>query len=282
MTHREIEEKEIIERYVLHQLSSDERRAFQEHYFTCDECFERAQTEAQFIASAREASTTGALAPANEVGKTAASFWGGGWWRPVLALSVTASLVLAAVVIWLWLSRTRLQTQLESERQARQTSAAGARQSIDNTQNEIEEKLRQSETERAKLQQRLDELERSQPARPNQDLIALARIPSVTLESSRDSSGIARLSVPARARKVLLLIPVEPGNRFASFTAEVITKSKVLIDSIIGVRPNRSGSLAVSVPAARLGSGDYRVKLYGVNQGQRELLAEYDLRVTKQ
>ena len=79
----------------------------------------------------------------------------------------------------------------------------------------------------------------------------------------------------------MLLIPVEPGNRFASFTAEVFTKSKVLIDSIIGLRPNRSGSLGVSVPAARLGSGDYRVRLYGVNQGQRELLAEYDLRVLK-
>jgi hypothetical protein len=36
MNHHEIEQSEILERYVRHQLAEDERLAFQEHYFGCD------------------------------------------------------------------------------------------------------------------------------------------------------------------------------------------------------------------------------------------------------
>lgn len=55
MNHREIDEKEIIERYVRQQLSLAERRAFQEHYFTCDACFDKVQMTARLIAGVRDA-----------------------------------------------------------------------------------------------------------------------------------------------------------------------------------------------------------------------------------
>ena len=59
MNHHEIEQDEIVERYVRHRLAADERLAFQEHYFACDECFAQVQTTARFVAGVRQAARAG-------------------------------------------------------------------------------------------------------------------------------------------------------------------------------------------------------------------------------
>src|SRR6266550_2761639 len=125
MTHQEIINREIIESYVRDKLSLDERRAFQEHFFQCDECFTQAQDASRAIARVRYAAAEGALDPTPSR-KAAASGWNAGWWRPVLVCSIAASLVLAVALIWLVFRRAQLQRQLASERQARQNAEAGA------------------------------------------------------------------------------------------------------------------------------------------------------------
>src|SRR5438128_1628347 len=106
MTHQEIEEKEIIERYVLHQLTSEERLAFQEHFFSCDQCFEQAQIEARFIASVRDASAVGVLADAQPQGleTSGPSLWMR-WLRPAFAFAVVALLALTIALGWLVFKR---------------------------------------------------------------------------------------------------------------------------------------------------------------------------------
>jgi hypothetical protein len=47
---------------VRHKLPPDERRAFQEHYFACEECFEQVQITARLVAGVRRASRKGVLA----------------------------------------------------------------------------------------------------------------------------------------------------------------------------------------------------------------------------
>lgn len=283
MTHEEIIEREIAEQYVLNRLSADDRRAFQEHFFACDDCFEQAQTTARFVSGVRNASATGAFAPVKTL-EAAAGFWNSSWWRPALAVSLAACLLLTVAVVWLSLSRARLQREIADARQAKQTSEAGVRQSVENARRDAAETQRQLDVEReerAKLEQRLADLERQSPERPDQNLVA-QNIPAVTLESSRDTSAAAQLTIPKGASRVRFLIPTESSNRFRSFSIDILTKSKTLIATINGARPARSGLLSVEVAAGRLDSGDYRVRLYGVNKEQRELLAEYDLRVIKQ
>jgi hypothetical protein len=283
MTHEEITEQEIVEQYVLNRLSADKRRAFQEHFFECDDCFAQAQTTARFVSGVRHASAVGTLAPV-DTGKTAAAFWNSGWWRPALAISLAACLLLVVMVVWLSISRARLQRELANVGQANPAFEARAQQSVDTARRDAEEKQRQLDVERAeraKLEQRLEELQRKSPERPDQNLLA-QNIPSATLESSRDTTAAAQLTIPAGASRVRFLIPTESSDRFRSFSIDIVTKNKTLIDTINGARPSRSGLLSVSVIAARLDSGDYRVRLYGVNKGQRELLAEYDLQVIKQ
>jgi hypothetical protein len=284
MTHEEIINQEIVEQYVLNRLSSADRQAFQEHFFECDDCFAQAQTTARFVSGVRQASATGAFAPVETQKGAAAGFWSSGWWRPALAISFAACLLLVVAVIWLSISRIQLQREITNERQARQTSETGVQQSLESARRDADEKQRQLDAERAeraKLEQRLDELEHKSGERPDQNLLA-QNVPSVTLESSRDTSAAAQLTIPPGANRVRFLIPTESTNRFRSFSVEILTKSKTPVDTINGARPSRSGSLSVSVAAAHLNSGDYRVRLYGVNQTQRELLAEFDLRVVKQ
>ena len=283
MTHQQIIDRDIVEQYARNRLSLDDRRAFQEHFFECDECFAQAQATARFIADLRQAAATGALA--TDQPRKADSFWGSGWLRPVLAFSLATVFVLAVALVWLYVGRVRLQRQIAAEQQARQTSAAGQQEASEKAKLAAEDKQRQLEVEqaeRAKLPSRQNEMEgnKARP-RPDQNLIARANVPSVTLESTRDSSMVAQLAIGAGTQKVLLLIPVEVNNRFENFAVDILTKSKAPVTTVSRLSPNRSGTLSVSVPAAHLETSDYRVRLFGKTATGRELLAEYDLRVIK-
>jgi hypothetical protein len=266
---------------VLDKLPADDRRVFQEHFFECDECFEQAQGLSQTLARVNHAASRGAL-DADKPRKAAASFFG---MRPLFALSfafsIVACILLAVVTVTLYLVNGHLQAELAGHEEALRTQSRAQKDS-ENAKRDAEQKLQTAEADRARLQQQLDELNRSKPSpRPNEDLVAQTNIPSVILESSRDSGGAGQLTIPTATKTVSLLIPVETSNRFQSFSIEVL-RSNAAVTTISGARPNRSGSLSIRVAAARLESGNYRVRLYGVNKAQRELLAEYDLQVTKQ
>ena len=277
MTHQEIIDREIVEQYVLDQLSAGDRRIFQEHFFECDDCFQQAHNLSENLTRVRYAAAQGALA-ADERRKAAASF---SWLRPVLAFSVGACILLAAVALALFLVNRRLQVRLAGEEETVRSQQRAQTES-ENSKRDAEQKLQAAEAERARLQQQLDELNRGQSSpRPDENLVAQANTPSVKLESSRDTNSAAELAMPANASKARLLIPVEITDRFQSFTVEILTTSKTSATSIGGLRPSRSGMLSVIVPATRLDAGAHRVKLYARTATGRELIAEYDLRVVK-
>src|ERR1044071_8471195 len=96
MTHREIQDGEIIERYVRHQLAPDERRLFQEHIFACEECFEQVQMTSRFIAGVRQASRSGGLAE----GVAEPAAWWARLFRPAFGLALAAVLVLIIALGW--------------------------------------------------------------------------------------------------------------------------------------------------------------------------------------
>ncbi len=59
--HKKIEQEEIVERYVMRQLSEEEEAAFEEHFFGCDECFEKVKFTEKAIAGIRAAAKEGLL-----------------------------------------------------------------------------------------------------------------------------------------------------------------------------------------------------------------------------
>src|SRR2546425_32094 len=112
MMHQQIEDQEIIERYARNQLAPEERLAFEEHFFSCEECFEKLQTTERFIAGVRDASGRGML-NSGIAGTAPARMWRA-WMLPTLAASSCAAVVFAALTGWLFFFQLpRLHQQLE-------------------------------------------------------------------------------------------------------------------------------------------------------------------------
>jgi hypothetical protein len=273
--HKEIEENDVIERYVLNRLSADERRAFQEHFFECEQCFEQAQASSHFIAGVRTAAKTGVLTrELTPAGRAFSSPFG-----PALAFSLAASLLLAIALGWLWFGQVPdLRQEIARLREERVDLEKASQAHREDAQTQIEDLRSRLETEQARLEEKPSKsaAQASTPAGPQ------ANTPIVTLESSRDSTaGENRIVVPPDANNVVLWITVEPGSRFDSFTVRVETKDRRLIETMAGAKPNQYGALSVGVPANRFQPGQYVIKLYGARGQQRELLGEYDLRVVR-
>lgn len=69
MDHVTIKEKEIIERYILRQLTAEEEKQFEEHYFECEQCFSEILATEKIILGLKNASVKGLLNTAEPEGK---------------------------------------------------------------------------------------------------------------------------------------------------------------------------------------------------------------------
>src|SRR5436190_11135619 len=157
MTHQDIIDREIVEQYVLHKLSSDDRRGFQEHLFECDACFAEAQRLSGTLARVRHAGARGALDPV--AARSAFS-----WLPPMFAFSIAACFLLAVVAVALFIVNGRLRAEVAAEQEARR-SQNQAQSEFETARREAEQKLRASETDRDNLQQQLDEIKGNKPSR---------------------------------------------------------------------------------------------------------------------
>jgi putative zinc finger protein len=277
MTHNDMHQNEVIERYVRGQLQPDERQAFEEHFFICDECFQQVQVNERFIAGVHYAARANTLAPG--VGQSSITKPDSPWltWlKPVLLITTTASLILALAVGWLLFYRMpAMRNELASERQSREETEHRNRQSLDDTQQDLDNERRERARLENELRQRPGGNSNNQPT-----LLAEAQpnVPLVMLEATRDG-GSNELALPAGAKNVVLWLEVEPGARFDSFRLQIYSADNRLILTIDGLKKNAYGALAASVPASVFQSDKHLVKLFGMNQQQ--LLGEYKLQVRK-
>lgn len=257
MNHQQIEQQDIVERFVRHQLLPDERRAFEEHYFACDQCFEQVRTAAQFIASVRHSAQHGVLAE-----NATAETWWKAWFKPAPILAAMAAAVLA-VALGAVFFRQAPAPREEVAREGRQTPAGSM------TPTPPPEDLALNHPPRT-----------PEPVNPAQTKVPIA-LPTVLLDSARDAhSGGNQLSLPANAASAKLLIEVEPG-RFDSFQLQVFDVGKQPVTSINGIKANAQGTLTMIISTALLPNGKFLLKLYGVKGGARDLVGEYDLTVRR-
>lgn len=263
MTHQEIQEGELIERYVRHQLAPAERRAFQEHFFACEECFEQVQTTARFIAAVRQAVRQGHLAESAEP----VSWWAG-LFSPALGFAAAAALLLALVFGWLIFKQPATPRQEVAHEQPSPSPEQNTAQQTSPTAAPVKNEHPQPP--------KLPKLE------DQRDLLAQNRAPSVLLESARDSSASGnQLTLPANATSAILRIEIEPGSAFTGFQFQVFDSARRLVTTATSGKASARGSVAVRVSTGALQEGKYLVRCYGVRDGQRELVGEYDLRVRK-
>jgi anti-sigma factor RsiW len=246
MMHPQIEDEEIIERYVLNQLAVEERKAFEEHFFGCDDCFEKLQIAERFVAGVRDAASRGLLAGEGE-GASRGSGWRR-WLVPAFGVSVSAALVLAAIGGWLYFSQMpKLREQLSRSR----------------------EDLRAEQTARAALEGQIAG-----------SIQAELNVPLVMLQATRDvQTAPNEVRIPSGAKHLVLWVEV-PAGKSNRFRLQVDTADNRAVETLDNLQRNSYGALAVSLPVEALQPGDYRIKLTA-EPPPASLLAEYRLRIRR-
>lgn len=244
MLHAQIESEEVIERYVKNQLSPEERQSFEEHFFACDECFEKLQATERFVAGLREAAELGQLSSGNRAATAGVT---AGWLRWAFAACACTAVAFAALAAWMFfgkipaltgeLKATSAQLQVQRQKLAHLEQRAGARE------------------------------------------LAEANVPLVILQESRGQEAPVA-SLPPEARQ--LVVWVEIGStRFRSYRMDVYSQSNRLVVSVDNLKPGPYGALAISIPASILPPGDIRVTLMGQNPPPASLVGEYRLQIRK-
>lgn len=246
MMHPEIDEREIVERYARNQLTARERQAFEEHFFGCEECFEKLQAAERFIAGVREAARVGRLG--NRAGEAAAPRWSS-WTLPALATSVCLVIVLAFLSTWMYF------VQLPRARQELEQAAEG-RRAASRAEAQAEALLARS----------------SQPE---------ANVPLAMLEATRDAHAPqTEISLPPGAQHMILWIELGSG-RYSDFRLQISTLDNRPVETLDRLRRNRYGAIAASLPVRSLQAGDYRITLTGQEPTPSALVGEYRLRIRK-
>ncbi len=295
MTHQQIQDNEVIEQYVLHKLSPDARRAFQEHYFECDECFEHTTAAARFIAGVRAESRSGVLA----VKQTERPrFWSRlippvynpRWAMPALAMG----LLLAVVLTGLWAVSLRRENQQLAQRTAEQAAGSERLQGLETKIRELEAGNNASQEQKEALAREISSLKEQLAAaeRQRETQVAQLRQPDVNVrqpevnvpvrniypvgdvQRSGGTDEINRLNVGRGTRNfVLILGEYEPG--YSSYHLEMRSSSGKLVTRRSGLKPDKNGDLRVLLQRSLLSPGQYRLKLFG----ERTPIAEYVVQV---
>lgn len=220
-------------------------------------------------------------------------------WRGWRNAALAASLVGAIVGLTGWLQTANRVQNLEEQIAAipgptvpgpsptPSAGAGGISPSAEETERarqlaaELEERTREVETMRGQLDElsgKLDQLAEAQPAAP---------LPQVNtwVEDLQPIGDVVRggtpgaLEVPSGRLAVLLLGTRHPETH-QEYVVEILDATNKVVWSDGGLRRNRdSNDYTLTVPPGSLRSGDYTIRVYGLNGGQREPAETYAIRV---
>jgi uncharacterized membrane-anchored protein YhcB (DUF1043 family) len=303
------EDEKLISRYLLGELTDEEKDFFEERLFTDSSLFEeteaardelienylrgdlagqtREKFERYFLASPGRRDTVETLSTLLKVAservlpdapviapfrKDRSNRQAGRW------LLAAAALVIAVAVGWLITTSLRLKNhleQMESERQALQQREQELQQQLSEEQagrEQLLEELRREQAERARLEQELTRVDSNQ-----QSLIASLNLyPGLV----RGAGKTTALIIGASTRLARLRVNFE-GKRYPSYRAVLQTVEGKTLWQRDALKA-AGNSITVDIPASLLKESDYLVTLSGAPpQGHQEEIGKYFFRVVR-
>ncbi|HEX4963028.1 MAG TPA: hypothetical protein VF173_19515 [Thermoanaerobaculia bacterium] len=95
----------------------------------------------------------------------------------------------------------------------------------------------------------------------------------------REGGEVPAAVVPSGSRMVTLILSPARRGDFQDYEAEIARAAGGAVWRERGLRPNDYGSFSLTLPRRALGTGEHRLRLFGIRNGAREVLGEYALRL---
>ncbi|HEV7517287.1 MAG TPA: zf-HC2 domain-containing protein [Thermoanaerobaculia bacterium] len=262
MDHTDIEERQVVDRYVMGKLPPEEAERFEEHYLSCPECLDRlALAESLERGFKRAAGEDAArLAATRQLALVA---WlhrlGRSRQAAALSLALLAVLALPGGLAYRTIGERGRELAATRAALAEERTAAGSRTSA----------------EAARLRAGLDR-ERAARARAVEQLAAAlkpqANVPILFLNAERGGGGggepTFRLHLPAGVGSAVFALTIDPPHH-PTYRAVLRDARGREVWSGAGLRLNEQESLSLSLPATLLAPGDYTLAVEGLAHGGR-------------
>ena len=262
MNHTEIEERQVVDRYVMGKLAPEEAERFEEHYLSCPDCLDQLDLaeslERGFKRAAGE--DVARLAVTRQLALVA---WlhrlGRSRQAAILSLAFLCVLGVVAVpggLAYRELAATRAALGQERAAAGSRTSAEAAR-----LRAELGASHEDLARERAAHSQAAAQL--AQALKPQEN------VPILFLNAERGGGGepTFRLHLPAQPGSVVLALAIDPPHHSA-YRAVLRDARGREVWSGGDLRLNEQESLSLSLPSTLLAPGDYTLSVEGLDPGR--------------
>jgi type II secretory pathway pseudopilin PulG len=253
MDHREIEERNIPDLYLMNKLSSEARLRFEEHFISCPECLSRLEMTEDLRAALKSELIA---RPLNTVQLERRSPF----------RTYTFALIAAAILIPIGLlAALAFRTWSEQQRQSVE---------LRNRLAEAAASLEQERNKSAQLNAQIATLAQQQGTVPV--------FPLVITRGGPDTPGSAVNSIALpQTGWVIFLLELPDVPRIEVYKAVVRDSKGMLVSDISGMKSTSRDSLAISVLSSLLMPGDYVIALEGLTSGRYVQLGRYSFHVLR-
>ncbi len=281
------------------ELSSEDERRIQDHLVVCRECTAllldleafpaldqrgaRPLSDADVAAAWQEMKSR--IQPREAMGFFAgARQWFGMMLSPArLPYAIAASLFIVSLALTAWIVSLRQENQhlmarLKALPAGQDQDLASIKESLQEARRRLAEAARRDEqyrTQIAQLQQSLEDLSQPQVNMPIADLY-----PQEFIRGQEEA--IKAIEVPSGANFFALILNVPDQRSYASYALEIADRDGRAIWRGRGLRMSSYNNFTVMLPRRLFPAGEYRIALYGLRDGRRELVERYALRIRYQ
>jgi hypothetical protein len=194
--------------------------------------------------------------------------------------AIAGALLIVSVALGVWAislyrENQRLAAGVNQRLNERERALAAAAESLAKARQQAEEAARRSEEQEkqiAELRRSFDEL--SQPQ---------INVPIYDIESKPDrdpqGSSPTEVAIPAGTNLFTLILHSSDRRSYPGYTLEVVDGRNQVVWRGQGLRKSEYGTFTIALPRRLFPAGRYRIKLYGLRGGRRELVEDYAVRV---
>ncbi|HEY3135456.1 MAG TPA: zf-HC2 domain-containing protein [Blastocatellia bacterium] len=279
MNHDYVEELDLIDRYLMGNLTAEESAQFEEHFVDCARCVDRLAITKEFIHGFRQ------MASGQPTEGSAYRSRRLHWYSPRSLspkwFALASGFLLLAVVAGAVVMLNRVK-QARTESAQWEQRFEQEHQSFTSADGEHREAQRELTERVARLQAELDSKRDREIASPG-ETPAQINLPILELRATRggesQADSINKLMLRSAAR-FLMLVSLESELSHKSYRITIQGDGKKFTWKRDGLKPNRYGALSVLFSSNFFPPGDYVVLVEGVNAGgATSVVGEYRFRV---